>query len=475
MLVRNPARRDAFSSRIVAAAAFFCVALFASVVDAATLRLSPASVSARVGESVTILVYVSSTEQAMNAASATILFPSDLLQASAVSKASSILSYWTAEPTFSNGNGSVSFEGIAFNPGFTGSNGRIMSVTLRAIAPGTASLTFADPSVLANDGLATKILTGATGATITINGAPVEDVADVPAEPARQSAGKAVRISSPTHPSSDTWYAAEKGTFAWANPAETSAVRILYDQRPYAEPTIVYSPAISSKDIDLFEGTGYVHVQVRTPDGWNQAAHFAVRVDATPPTPVRVSFPMGTTTETRLLPVIFESTDALSGIDRYDIVVDGKVAATASAGEAGKPFYVPLKRSGSLSIVAVDRAGNSATSESESIIFTGSTSLFSVGYVIALLLTILILLAVGILYTLLTTRAHHVARGSRRAHLQLHEQFDEMKDLVAEAMRGLNEVHSHQQLAYQKERIINRIKRIIDKYATAIERELDDK
>lgn len=407
----------------------------------------------------------------MNAASATITFPTDLLEVRAVSKVSSILSYWTTEPTFSNGSGSVSFEGVAFNPGFTGESGRIMSVTLRAIAPGSASLAFASPSVLANDGLATNILTGTTGATITIAGSPVEEEDFPGAQPSAPVVGKAVRISSPTHPNPETWYSAERGTFAWVNPMEATSVRILYDQRSSSQPTIVYSPAIASKEIDLLEGTGYFHVQARTASGWNTAAHFAVRVDATPPSAVRVSFPAGTVSETRLLPVIFESSDTLSGLVRYDILIDEKIVATAEPSEAGKPFYVPLRRTGTLSVVAVDRAGNSTVSEGALITFTGSASLFSVGYVIALLLAILILLACGILFTLLKR-----SRGSAptyRGHSHIHEHIEELKDLVAEEMNALEDVHSHRALAYQKERIINKLRRLIDKYEALIEKDLD--
>ncbi len=393
--------------------ASLAIIFLASPVSAATLRLSPASASARVGESVTILVYVSSADQPMNAASATITFPSDLVEVRAVSKASSILSYWTTEPTFSNGSGSVSFEGVAFNPGFTGASGRIMSITLRALAPGVATLSFAAPSVLANDGLATNILTGSTGATIAIGGAPVKEVevpVVQPSAPPATVAGKAVRITSPTHPIQDVWYSAQRGTFTWINPGDTSSVRILYDQQSSSQPTIVYSPPIASKEIDLLEGTGYVHVQARTSEGWSLATHYIVRVDATPPSPVQVSFPMGTISDSRLFPVMFESSDALSGIDRYDILVDEKIVATAQPDEAGKLFYVPIRRSGTLSIVAVDRAGNSTASPLESITFTGRASPVTSEHITQILLVILIALASANLYALLRRKQ----RGSSR-------------------------------------------------------------
>ena len=92
-----------------------------SSAQAASLYFSPSSGSYIIGERVSVNVYVSSADQAMNAASGVISFPQDKIEVVSLSKTSSIFSLWVQEPSFSNSAGTVNFEGIVLNPGFTGS------------------------------------------------------------------------------------------------------------------------------------------------------------------------------------------------------------------------------------------------------------------------------------------------------------------------------------------------------------------
>src|SRR4051812_20692477 len=80
-----------------------------------TLGLSPDSGSYTVGKTFPVSVYVTSTAQSVNAVSGTLSFPTDKLQVVSISKASSILTLWVSEPSFSNVAGSVSFEGVVPN------------------------------------------------------------------------------------------------------------------------------------------------------------------------------------------------------------------------------------------------------------------------------------------------------------------------------------------------------------------------
>ncbi len=161
---------------LVAALAFIPMGAYA-----ATLSLSPASVSVVRGGTVYIAVLVSSTDKAMNAASGVVSFPTDLLEVVSVSKSNSIASLWVQEPSFSNTVGTVSFEGVVLNPGFTGSGGRLITITLRGKATGTGKLSFSAGSVLANDGSGTEILKGTTSTSIAIS-APF-DVVPISEEP----------------------------------------------------------------------------------------------------------------------------------------------------------------------------------------------------------------------------------------------------------------------------------------------------
>lgn len=164
------ATRRAFILGTISAGVFFFSGV--STASAATLSISPASATHTVGETFTLSVRVSSANQAMNAASGVVNFPTDLLQVMSLSKSSSIMNLWVQEPTFSNSAGTVNFEGVVLNPGFAGSGGNVLGITFRAKRVGDADLTISSGTVLANDGNGTEILTGTSGSSITIESAP---------------------------------------------------------------------------------------------------------------------------------------------------------------------------------------------------------------------------------------------------------------------------------------------------------------
>src|SRR3990167_7541668 len=118
---------------------FFLFGLAPLSTDAATLSFSPTAESYAVGSTFSVGVSVGSVDQAINAVSGVISFPWDKLEMVSLSKTGSIFSLWVQEPSFSNSVGTVSFEGIVLNPGFTGASGKILSMTFRAKIAGTAN------------------------------------------------------------------------------------------------------------------------------------------------------------------------------------------------------------------------------------------------------------------------------------------------------------------------------------------------
>lgn len=150
--------------------AFFFVA---APVHAATLSLSgsggvalttiavPISVSAGPGES-------------LNAVSVRVSYPADTLTLLSISKSSSIVTLWAAEPSFSNTSGTAALEGVIPNPGFSGQSGRVATLNFRVKRAGTATVSFVNSSVLANDGKGTEILKGTTPVTLILTEAPAQ-------------------------------------------------------------------------------------------------------------------------------------------------------------------------------------------------------------------------------------------------------------------------------------------------------------
>ncbi len=167
-----------------------CVASFVGVpvADAATLSLSPGNATVSVGQAFTVSVVVGSSDQAINATEGVVSFPADMLSVESVGKAGSIVSVWVQEPRFSNAEGSVQFEGVITNPGYTGASGRIVTISFRAKKTGIASLQFLSGAVLANDGDGTNVLQTTGRATYTITEA-VREPKVVPQEPAKSTIG----------------------------------------------------------------------------------------------------------------------------------------------------------------------------------------------------------------------------------------------------------------------------------------------
>lgn len=149
---------------------FLAVPLF---VSAATLGVSPSSGAYTVGKTFPVTINVSSASQSINAISGTLRFPTDELQVVSVSKTGSVLSLWVQDPSFSNSVGSVDFEGVVPNPGFQGSNGRVITVNFKVIGPGSAAVKLSNGSVLANDGSGTNILDILNNASFALSAAKV--------------------------------------------------------------------------------------------------------------------------------------------------------------------------------------------------------------------------------------------------------------------------------------------------------------
>ncbi len=337
--------------------------------QAATLYFSPQSGSYTVGSSLVVNIYVSSSDQVMNAASGLISFPKDKLEITSISKNSSIFNLWVQEPSFSNSAGTVNFEGIVLNPGFTGTNGKILSITFIIKAADTASITFSSGSVLANDGKGTNILTGMGNATFQIGVVRPEEsdiitpsqILDVPSAP---------EISSATHPDPNKWYAVKKAKFTWSVPKDITGVRLAFGKIPQSVPTVLYTPPINFKEVgDLIDGTFYFHARFRNASGWGDTAHFRFQIDTLTPEPFTIQFVDGKETDNPRPTVLFNTTDALSGVDYYKIKIGEGDFFILQETEVIKdnPYTLPFQRPGkrTITIQAYDMAGNYATATEE--------------------------------------------------------------------------------------------------------------
>jgi hypothetical protein len=352
------------------AISFFSLALFfsAGIVHAqgASFSFSTQAGSYGVGNIISATVYLNAS-QPVNAISGVISFPNDKLAVSSISQAGSIVNLWVQNPSFSNTAGTITFQGVILNPGYTGSGGNIVTINFKATAPGIALVSFTSGSILANDGQGTNILdpNGLPSNQYAIN-VPTGAVANGSiSTPSGTSGPQAPIISSPTHPSPTKWYASSNADLVWNIPAGVDAVRLLYNKYPNSTPTVLYEPPVGEKELTgLQDGIWYFHAQFHDQSGWGSIAHFKLQIDTTPPEPFQISFAENSDPTNPRPAVILNATDTISGIADYKIKVDDQNFITIPASQAQSgPYALPIETNGAHTIViqAFDQAGNYQT------------------------------------------------------------------------------------------------------------------
>ncbi|MFH1583236.1 MAG: cohesin domain-containing protein, partial [Candidatus Falkowbacteria bacterium] len=352
---------------------FLFVFFSANAVNAASLYLSPSTGSYEVGKTFSVSVFVSSSDQAMNAADGVISFPTDIIEVSSLSKSGTIFNLWVQEPGFSNSAGTVNYEGVVMNPGFTGAGGKIITINFKAKAEGQATLIFSSGSVLANDGEGTNILSSLGGAKFNITlPAPKEPVAEkevIISAPGINTPAAPI-VTSLTHPDQEKWYSNNNPEFNFTLPKGITGVNVLADKNSNTDPGIRSDGLFSSytyEDVD--DGSWYFHVRLRNGYGWGGIIHYRFQIDTEPPAPFAIQFIDGRETDKPQIRIYFNTTDNLSGIDYYTIDYGGNDSPKITAVEmVDKNSYtlapLPVGRR-QINVIAFDKAGNSTIATDE--------------------------------------------------------------------------------------------------------------
>lgn len=343
----------------------FCIVLlFLSIAPSAysaSLSFSPSSGQYQVGKNFSVTFFANTDGQTMNASSGTITFPTNTLEVVSLSKTGSIFSLWVQEPGFSNTSGTINFEGVVLNPGYSGTNGKLLTVTFRPKAPGTAQIKFNSGSILANDGSGTNIANTLNTANFTIISA-----ADEP-KPETPKPSSTLAITSETHPNQNNWYNLTTATFDWELPKGVLETKLLLGRNKDGTPTVSYIPPVSTKTVeDLEEGVYYFSVQTRTSEGWGSVSRFKLNIDITPPEDfeITVDDKNGTPKFT------FETNDTVSGISHYEIKVGTEYTVRVDEQKVSD-YQVEGAPSGKQDVIvtAFDKAGNATKSKIVSAVF----------------------------------------------------------------------------------------------------------
>ncbi len=343
-----------------------------------SLYLSPSSGNVSVGQTFSIVLRVNTGGTAINAAEGSIVFDQQKFSVTSVSKSGSIFSIWASEPKFSNAEGTIDFAAGVPNPGYSGSNGLVLTVNFMAKAAttvrGYTEILLVSGAILANDGQGTNILASLGKATYFVGAAaagPEQKPVSVPKASMVPVVGQAMTITSPTHSDQSKWYSNKNPLFKWDLPSGVQEVILVLSKRENSPPIISYVPPISEKILnDLEDGTWYLNGRLRTLAGLGPITSFKFNIDTQPPKDfnvVRLDADDPTNPRPQLS---FESSDELSGIDHYEMRIGEGEWFSISPGLFGKPYELPLQVSGTRAVwvKAIDKAGNSTSSKTEVVI-----------------------------------------------------------------------------------------------------------
>lgn len=339
----------------------FCFS--ASSIFAATLSLSPSTGVYTAGQTFTAKVVVNTNGASINAADGTLTFNPKEITVLSVTKGS-IFNLWTADPSFSNGNGSITFSGGS-PTGYTGSGGTVISITFKAATAGSPRVSFSKGSVLAADGKGTNVLTTMNGGSFTIAAMGVTPEPEEIEYVAPANTPAAPQITSSSHPDSSKWYTNKNASLSWTLPSGVTSVRTLLDGNPSGVPTKVYDSPISSIELtDLEEGVQYFHIQLRNADGWGKVTHYRLAIDSQKPTSFDIALIENSDLSNPIQTLALKATDATSKVKRFLIQLDGKDPYEFIDEQGSSTVTLPPLEPGHHSVIieAFDEAGNSIIS-----------------------------------------------------------------------------------------------------------------
>lgn len=185
--------------------------------------------------------------------------------------------------------------------------------------------------------------------------------------------GEAPKVESSTHPDTIKWYSNNNPEFQWILPSNATGVSYLISDKATGNPGPKSDGLVSEASfIDIADGTQYFNIKFKEKGVWGLITHYQFNIDTVPPE----SFSIQTVGSDSIHPeIIFETTDALSGVDHYEIKIeDSDNWNIVSTDQANKPYRLSFNRSGTQTVFvkAVDMAGND-TIESISIKISGLT------------------------------------------------------------------------------------------------------
>lgn len=331
----------------------------------------------RIGDEVNVNFLVDSQGKNINAVQGIVRFSGSVVQLSSVDRTGSALNFWVEDPNISNNSGTMSFTG-GVSQGVSGSALKILSMKFKVTGAGSSDITFSDGIVTSDDGLGTNVLNTVNkisiiASTETVAGAslpvastkaPEETVPVVvpkvivrtPVPTGKLPIKPVIEISS--YPEEELWYNSAGDIIVfWNLPTDVTGVTVLLDQNPNSIPTKLEKELTDGKNLGIpKEGVWYVHVRFKNDVGFGSTAHHKIALDLTSPLQFNVNSIEGVEIDIPQPTLKFSTQDSLSGLDHYNIIIDGKQIITSNEGKLKLPVLEPGEHT--VVVSAYDKAGN---------------------------------------------------------------------------------------------------------------------
>lgn len=485
---------------------FIATVLFFGVISytlAADVSLSPSTGSYSSGQTFTVTVRALPNGDNINAVESTLNFDSSLLSVVSLSKDGSVFSLWTTEPAFNNAAGTITFGGGSPTP-FT-STSNILTVTFRAVANGTANVTFGDTSVLAADGRGTDVFSNATNGSYVIAAGttPTPTPTPTPEEEPESDDGEAIIFGDPPRPPEvgsqtfldpETWYSRTDGVFTWTIPFDVTAVAVEISDDPENVPqeneeAIIDPPVedfvVSSENIK--DGVQYVSVNFQNQVGWGAVTNRKLQIDTTPPEPFAINVRAGTSPDS--FPLLnFEANDVTSGIEYYDLTVADKEPVRVTPDEARLGYLLGELEDGTytVKVIATDLAGNERESSVAVLITAGWIKpvevedegsfwdfFTAVNLFIIFLLVVITLLIIYLWYSrkIQHEREEKLRRETREIQDQMEKIFSALRDEIYDQ---INTITKRKRLSKNEKEAVEGLTQALEVSETLIEKEIND-
>jgi len=480
--------------------------LIAPTLFAADLVVSPSSGSYSSGQTFTATVRVVPGGDSVNAVESALSFDPNELSVVSVSKTGSVFSLWTTEPTFSNSAGSVTFGGGSPTPFTTTSN--ILNVTFRVVGDGTANVNFGESSVLAADGRGTDVFDNATGGSYTLAAAAAPAPTPTPEptptttpEPASEEEAiifgdppQPPEIGSPTFLDSNVWYNSADGVFTWTLPFDVTAVAVEVSDSQTNVPE-ENSDAIIDPPTDEFivspentsDGIQYVSINFQNQVGWGAPTNRQLKIDTSAPEDFAIIVNPGASTDS-FPTLVFNAQDLTSGVDYYELVIDGGEPITVTPQQAELGYLLGELEDGTYSVyvTAYDMAGNSKEATAAVLITAGWTKpleiveersfwdyFTAINILLFVLFLIILLLLIYVWYEhkQLRIKEEKLRRETREIQDQMEKIFSALRDEIYDQV---NHITKRKRLSEKEKEAVEGLTQALEVSETLIEKEISD-